>query len=151
MNNESRRVLAVDSGAERIGLAISDLTGTIANPLRVIKHVKRGIDAEVIVSIATENDVVKIVVGQAFYEDGTPNPSGRKSARLAEAIQKMTNIPVILWDESESTQIARKAREELGVVKKKRRGHMDALAATVILQTFLDANKDMDGSDSKLE
>jgi putative Holliday junction resolvase len=138
MENELKKIMAIDPGAERIGVAISDLTATIANPLTVIKHVQRNKDAERIVTIALEKSVKLIVIGQAFYSNGEPNPSGRKSARLAEAIMQITDIPVILWDEHESTQLARKARREMGV-KKKQNSHMDDLAATIILQSYLDS------------
>jgi putative Holliday junction resolvase len=138
MENELKKIMAIDPGAERIGVAISDLTATIANPLTVIKHVQRNKDAERIVTIALEKSVKLIVIGQAFYSNGEPNPSGRKSARLAEAIMQITDIPVVLWDEHESTQLARKARREMGV-KKKQNSHLDDLAATIILQTYLDS------------
>ena len=138
MENELKKIMAIDPGAERIGVAISDLTATIANPFTVIKHVQRNKDAEQIVAIALENSVKLIVIGQAFYSNGEPNPSGRKSARLAEAIMQITDIPVVLWDEHESTQLARKARREMGV-KKKQNSHLDDLAATIILQTYLDS------------
>jgi len=140
--------MAVDSGEKRIGLAISDLTGTIANPLMVIKHIKREKDAEAIVAIALENMVTKIIVGQAFYDDGTPNPSGRKSARLAEVIQRFTEIPVILWDEYKSTKVAQETRREMRVNKKKYHNHMDDLAATVILQSYLDSTVSESNSDN---
>jgi putative Holliday junction resolvase len=138
MENELKKIMAIDPGAERIGVAISDLTATIANPLTVIKHVQRNKDAERIVAIALENSVKLIVMGQAFYSNGEPNPSGRKSARLAEAIMQITDIPVVLWDEHESTQLARKARREMGV-KKKQNSHLDDLAATIILQSYLES------------
>ncbi|MBE0687148.1 MAG: Holliday junction resolvase RuvX [Anaerolineaceae bacterium] len=139
MENELRKIMAIDPGAERIGVAISDFTATIANPLAVIKHVQRNKDAEGIVTIAQENSVKLIVIGQALYSNGEPNPSGRKSARLADAIKQITDIPVILWDEHESTQLARKARKEMGVKKKKQITHLDDLAATIILQSYLDS------------
>jgi putative Holliday junction resolvase len=149
MNNDLKRILAVDSGEKRIGLAISDPTGTIANPLTVITHIKREKDAEAIVAIALENSVSKIIVGQAFYVDGTPNPSGRKSARLAEVIQKITDIPVVLWDEHESTKIAQETRRKMRVNKLKQRNHMDDLAATVILQSYLDSAVNQSNADYK--
>lgn len=132
------RYLCVDPGDKRIGIAVSDLSGTIANPYSVIKHVQRDKDAIQIISIAEETGAGKIIIGQALTVDGEPSPSGRKSARLAIAIQTKTTIPVVLWDESGSTDKARQARFEMGVKKKKRRGHMDDLAATVILQSYLD-------------
>jgi putative Holliday junction resolvase len=139
MNKNHTRVLAIDPGSERIGVAISDQTATIANPLMVIKHVQREIDAEKIKAVAMENSVCLIVVGQALYIDGQPNPSGRKSARLAEAIKQKTEIPVVLWDEHESTKIARETRKVMKTKKKKYHSHMDELAATIILQSYLDS------------
>ena len=133
------RILAVDHGEKRIGLAISDETGTIANPLKVIKHTRRVMDAAQVAEIARENRIGIIVIGQSFDEDGSPNLSGRRAARFAMELKHQTDIPIELWDESFSTQDARLSRVELGVSRKSRGGHQDALAATLILQSFLDS------------
>jgi putative holliday junction resolvase len=133
----SKRVLGVDPGDKRIGLALSDPTGTIASPLQVIKHVSRAIDAAAIAQLAAEHGCVRIVVGQALDSDGNPGPAARHSARLAEAIRTQTDLPVDLWDESGSTQAAKSAALALGVSRRKRSGHLDEIAATVILQTYL--------------
>ncbi len=135
------RILAGDHGEKRIGLAISDLTGTIANPLKVVEHVSRVIDAAQVAEIATQNQVELIVVGQSFDEEGHPNLAGRRAGRFAEALKTQTQIPIALWDESFSTQDARTARIELGVSRKKRAGHLDELAAVMILQSYLDQNR----------
>ena len=134
------RILAVDHGEKRIGLAISDLTGTIANPLTVIHHVSRAVDAAQVATIAAENNAGLIVIGQSFDEDGQPNLAGRRAARFAEALRVQTDLPVELWDESFSTQTARSARIRMGVSRKQRSGHLDEIAATVILQSYLDAH-----------
>ncbi len=134
------RVLAVDPGDKRIGTAISDPTGTIANPLIVIKHISRTVDAAQIALAATEQQARLIVVGQALDQEGLPGVRGRSAMRLAEAIRLQTEIPVELWDESGSTQEARAARISMGVSRQKRSGHLDELAATVILQSYLDAH-----------
>ena len=134
------RILAVDPGEKRLGLALSDPTGTIANPLAVIRHVSRPLDAATIAQIARENQAGCIVVGQALDIDGRPTPQSRRAARLAAAIRDQSELPIVLWDESDSTQTARAARINLGVQRKKRSGHLDELAATVILQSYLDAN-----------
>lgn len=135
------RVLAIDPGEKRIGIAISDPTGTIASPVMVIKHNSRQVDAAAIVKLALENEVGTIIVGQSLDEEGLPTPEGRRSERLAEAIQSQTSLPVILWDESGSTQEARAARIAMGVSRRKRRGHQDDLAAAIILQSYLDTQK----------
>lgn len=132
------RVLAVDPGEKRLGVAISDPSGLVANPLKVFEHIARAIDAAQVVQIALEQGARLIVVGQALDSDGQPTPASRRSARLAAAIRTQTEIPVVLWDESHSTQAARQARQAMGVKRSRRTGHLDELAATVILQTYLD-------------
>lgn len=133
------RILAVDPGDKRIGLAISDPTGTIANPLLVVNHISRTLDAATIAQIAVEQDAVLIIVGQPLDSDGKVGPQARKAQRLAEAIKNQTNLPVHLWDESGSTNQAISARVAMGVNKKKRSGHLDDLAATIILQSYLES------------
>lgn len=133
------KILAVDPGEKRIGIAISDSTGTIANPLTIIEHKSRPLDALQIIKLAQENGCGLIVIGQALDEDGKPSLQGRRAGRLRSAIRTQSSLPVVLWDESNSTQIAQSARLALGVRKKKRRQHIDDLAATIILQTFLDS------------
>mgnify|MGYP000855927191 FL=1 len=133
------RVLAVDPGLKRIGLAVSDPTATIANPLQVIQHISRAVDAAAIAQIAAEQEAVLILVGQPLDEEGLPNtPEARHAARLAQAIQEQASIPVQLWDESGSTKAAQYARRAMGANRRKRAGHLDDLAAAVILQSFLD-------------
>jgi putative Holliday junction resolvase len=138
------RILAVDPGEKRIGLALSDPTGTIANPLAVIVHVSRAIDAAQIATLAEENEARRILVGVTSDEDGELTPQGRNASRLAAAIRLQTHVPVELWDESGSTQAVRQASIAMGVSSHKRRrqghSHLDDLAATYILQTYLDAH-----------
>lgn len=135
------RILAVDHGEKRIGLALSDPTATIASPFKVIEHVSRMLDAAQVANLAQENEVGLIVIGQSFDEEGLPNLAGRRAAKFAQALQEQTSIPVVLWDESFSTHDARVTRVELGVSRKKRSGHHDSLAAVVILQSYLESQK----------
>ena len=134
------RVLAVDPGDKRLGMAVSDPSGTIANPLTVIPHISRTIDAGAIAQLANDHDVNLIVVGQALNDEGEVGPKARSAQRLAEAIRQQTAIAVELWDESGSTRAARTTRFDMGVSRRKRSGHLDELAATVILQSYLDAH-----------
>lgn len=134
------RILAVDHGEKRIGLALSDPTAAIASPLKVIEHISRPIDAAQVADLALQNGAGLIVVGQSFDEEGRPNLAGRRAARFAEALRSQTQIPVLLWDESFSTQDARTARLEMGVSRKNRGGHLDELAAVMILRSYLEAH-----------
>jgi putative Holliday junction resolvase len=135
------RILAVDPGSKNIGLAISDPSGSIANPLMIIKHKSREIDSDMIIEQAYKHDAGRIIIGQSFEdENGKPSFEGRKSERLAAAIRRKTTLPVDLWDESFSTQDARKGRIMMGVSRRNRAGHLDQLAAILILQSYLDAH-----------
>ena len=135
------RILAVDHGEKRIGLALSDPTGTIASPFKVIDHVSRTIDAAQVANLALDNEVGLIVIGQSFDEAGQANLAGRRAAKFADALKAQTQIPVILWDESFSTQDARATRIEMGVPRRKRAGHLDELAAVLILRSYLESQK----------
>jgi putative Holliday junction resolvase len=98
------------------------------------------VDAAQVAERALAHDVQLIIVGQSFDEDGKPNAAGKMAARFAEALRQQTQIPVEMWDEAFTTQDARSARLAMGVSKKNRSGHMDELAATVLLQSYLDTN-----------
>jgi putative Holliday junction resolvase len=135
------RILAVDPGEKRLGIAISDPTGTIANPLTIIQHKARKVDAASIADLAAQHSADQIIIGVALDAEGKHTKQSRNAERLADEIRNHSILQVILWDESESTRIAREARIAMGVSRQKRRGHVDDLAATVILQTYLDAHK----------
>lgn len=134
------RILAVDPGERRLGIAISDPTGTIANPLTIINHVARKSDAKTIVDLAEQHGAQQIVVGQALDTEGMPTRQSRSAARLAEVIRSQTDLEVVLWDESGSTLTAREARITMGGKRRRRQNHLDDLAATVILQSYLDSH-----------
>jgi putative Holliday junction resolvase len=136
------RILAVDPGGRRHGIAISDPSGTIAGPLTVIGHVSRQADAAAIARLAEQHGAERILVGQALDDEGQATAEGQRAARLAEAVQTLSGIPVELWDESFSTQEAQAARRAAGASRRRRRGHQDALAAAIILQSYLDAQAD---------
>ena len=138
------RILAVDPGSQNIGIALSDPTGTIASPLTIIKHISRAVNAGAILELADKYEVGKIVVGQSLDEDAQPTFEGRRAARLAAEIGSLSDIPVVLWDESLSTVEARQAQIAIGTPRRKRKGHLDDLAASVILQSFLDAQTKAD-------
>jgi putative Holliday junction resolvase len=98
------------------------------------------VDAAQVAEKASTHDAQLIIVGQSFGEDGNPNKAGVMAARFAKALRQQTTLPVELWDESFSTQDARSAQIVMGVSRKRRSGHLDELAATVLLQSYLDAH-----------
>lgn len=146
------KILAVDPGDKRIGLAISDPTGTIARPFKVIEHQARHKDAQTIVDIAHAEDVEVIVVGQALDSDGQVGHQARKSQRLADAISTKTDCVIQMWDESGTTQTAVQSRIAMGIGRKKRKGHLDDVAASILLQDYLIINESkIKGAEAKDE
>ena len=135
------RILAVDHGEKRIGLALSDATATIASPLTVIEHTARAMDAAQVAALAAEHKAVLILVGQSFDEEGRPNPAGRSAARFAEALRLQTAVPVEMWDEFLSTQDARASRIALGVHAKNAQAIMIPSRQLSILQSYLEARR----------
>lgn len=126
-------ILAVDTGEARIGVAISDPTRTIARPLTVIQHDSRHADVARVAALADEHGAVLIVVGVPYGDDDRIGSQARKALRFVEALQQTCQLEVQTWDESGSTKTA----ESLS------RSHvsLDAVAAAVILQEYLDAQK----------
>ena len=84
------RILAVDPGEKRLGIALSDPTGTLASPLLVIKHVSRAVDAATIAQLAVEQEAVQHRDWLALDEEGNLTPQARHAARLAEAVRLQT-------------------------------------------------------------
>lgn len=136
------RVLSLDMGERRVGIAISDPTATLARPLQVLARASRKEDFAAIAALVAEHDVGLVVVGQPLSLDGTEGPQARRVARYAAALADALPVEVVSWDERFSTaradEILRQNRKE----KKKRRaradGEIDAIAAAVILQSYLD-------------
>lgn len=138
------KVLAVDPGEKRIGIAISDPSGTLARPYSVILHESRVKDANIIAEIAQKEGIQVIVVGWALNSEGEVGYRARKSQRLANEIEKICDIPIKMWDESYTTQTAIESRKTLGISRKNRKGHLDDLAASILLQDFLINYEDQD-------
>jgi putative Holliday junction resolvase len=132
------RLLGIDHGIKRIGLAVSDATGLVAHELLVLKRKSRAEDFARLNQIAAEQQVVALVVGLPTNE--SVSPSGHSQAdtvRLwAERLQQTTSLPIILWDEQLTSHDARQlARQQ----RRKPDQPIDDLAARLILQSYLDA------------
>jgi putative Holliday junction resolvase len=124
------KVLAVDPGEVRIGLAVTDPSGVIARPLKVLRHHSRMEDIRAILLEAKEHEVERILIGIAFDLEGNVGPQARKALRLVEGLRECTSLPVETWDESGST---------MRVQQQNRKDDMlDARAAAFILQEYLD-------------
>jgi putative Holliday junction resolvase len=137
--NEARgRLLAIDYGERRIGLAISDPTGTIASPAGVI--VRRARKRPPIAEILRRADTLEargFVMGLPLDGNGDDTPRSMEARAIAQEIEKRTGKPVDLVDERYTTAAALRAIREMGGKTRDRKGDVDALAATVLLQHAL--------------
>jgi putative Holliday junction resolvase len=138
MTAERGRLVAVDYGERRVGLAVSDPTGTIASPAGYIlrRPGKRAPIAEII-RRAEELGARGFVVGLPLDQSGEDTPRATEVRRIAAELEKRTGLPVELVDERFTTAAALRAVRELGGSAKGRKGDVDALAATVLLQHAL--------------
>jgi len=131
--------MGVDPGHKRIGIALSDISGNFPKPLCILEHESRKTDARNIVNLAIKQGVEKIVMGISLDENNQPTPIGENALRLADEVRSQTNLPVILWDEFETTRLAKKTLIEMGVKRNKRKGHHDDMAAAILLQSFIES------------
>jgi len=136
------RVLALDVGERRIGVAISDPTGTVARPLCTLRRSSRAEDFAAIQRLIDEHAVDKVVIGLPLTLRGEEGPQARRIERYAEALMEALSVPVEMWDERYTTAVAEEILRRADRRKRKRRREspdVDAVAAAVILQGFLDS------------
>lgn len=133
---ELGRVLAVDPGERRVGVAMSDPGGIIAQPFGVIDRSRSDVVAEV-KKIAREHDVDTIVVGLPVSLSGREGPSAASARRLAEKLGSATGLTVEMHDERYSTVAAEQVMRDAGAPPKKRRHRRDQVAAAIILSEYL--------------
>ena len=131
------RVLGLDLGDARIGVAISDDERRVAVPLGTVRTGPPN-DVRAIAELARAHDVTQVVVGHPLLLSGQPGERADHAERFAEALRAVLELPVVLHDERLSTVEAERALRAAGVSGKDRRGAVDRSAATVILQAWLD-------------
>lgn len=140
------RLLALDVGDRRVGVAVSDPTGLIATPLTVVRRGSKAEDFRRIARLAREQGAEGLVVGHPLNEDGTAGPQARRVERYAAALVDALDaegltLKVYLWDERMSTQRAQEVMIDAGRGTRERRERIDAVAAAVILQDYLDEQR----------
>ena len=135
------RVLAVDPGSRRVGLAVSDPTGTIAQPLATVPAEPRSTLPARLAQMAKDQDAKVIVVGLPRRMDGTYGPEAKAARALASELRKAARLPVELEDERLTSAAAERSLIAGGMRREKRRDSVDRVAATLLLQSHLDRKK----------
>jgi len=136
------RVLGVDVGTVRVGVALSDPTGTLASPLETLKRAKNHADLDRLAAMVVEHEVTEVVVGEPVHLSGASGASAQDAANYAQELaDRIPDVPVILIDERLSTVTAASHLREGGIDSRKQRAVIDQAAAVVILQQFLDSRR----------
>lgn len=133
-----KRIMALDVGDATIGVAVSDLMKITAQGVKTIKRQGINKDLEEIEKIIKEKDVEKIIIGFPKNMNGTVGPQGEKVIKFCEKLKKKVNISIELWDERLTTVAAQRSLLEADVSRQKRKKVIDMIAATFILQSYLD-------------
>lgn len=141
------RLLALDVGSSRIGVAVCDELGLIASPLAVIHHTSKTKDFARIADHVRQEQAAGIVVGHPLNNDGSAGPQAEYVARYAAELQAFLReagieVPIVLWDEYGSTRHAQEVMITTGRGARQRRERLDAVAAAAILQDYLDGRED---------
>jgi putative holliday junction resolvase len=137
------RIMGVDFGDARTGIAVSDISGFMASPVCVIKETSFEETIKKAAMFATEYSVGQIVVGYPKNMNGTIGERAEKSQRFAQGLEAAAGIPVKLWDERCTTMSAAVYMNATDTHGRKRKNTIDAAAATIILQDFLDYKRNM--------
>ena len=133
------RIMALDVGDKRIGIAISDalLLTAQARPTLLRKDLKTDIGN--LSRIAAENEVHEILVGLPLHMNGQESPQSQKVAQFADELSRSLDLPVVFWDERLTSFAAEQHLEEMGLNWRQRREQVDKVAAMIILQNYLDS------------
>jgi putative Holliday junction resolvase len=140
VTGEAGSVLALDLGDARIGVAVSDPARRVAVPVGTIRTGAPE-DLKAIASIVRERDVALVVVGYPLSLSGEAGPRARHAQSFAEALRSFVGVPVVLHDERLSTKQAERSLRDAGVVGPARRRVVDAAAAVVILESFVERER----------
>jgi putative pre-16S rRNA nuclease len=135
------RLLGLDVGTKTVGLALSDVTRTIASGLATLARTKFSRDAPHLLELAREHGVGGFVVGLPVSLDGTEGPRAQATRAFARGLAKLTPLPMLLWDERLTTAAAERTLLDADMSRRRRAQVIDKVAATLILQGALDRLK----------
>ncbi len=136
------RLLGIDWGEKRIGLALSDPTQTLAQPLDTLtRRTGRRVPMRALRQHIDAHHPTGLVVGLPFEADGSEGAPAHAAREMGEHIARATGLPVVFVDERMTTSRVRRAVAEMGGNPRGREGELDSLAATVVLQSFLDQRR----------
>ncbi len=134
-----QRLMGLDLGTKTIGLALSDVSRTVATPLQTIRRTRFGVDAEALLALVDAHDVGGLVIGLPVQMDGHEGPRAQSTRAFAANLLKRRELPVAFWDERLSTAAVTRTLLEADTSRRRRAQVVDKMAAAYILQGCLDS------------
>jgi putative Holliday junction resolvase len=131
------RILALDFGKRRIGLAVSDVLGITAQPLPTYVRTRLREDIQFLAKLVREQEVARLVFGDPKYMSGDLSRQSEAVREFAERLGETTRVEVVFWDERLTSSQAHRVLDEYGMTREERKGKVDQLAATLILEGYL--------------
>lgn len=135
---ERGRLMGLDLGTKTIGVAVSDANWTVAAPYETVKRKKFTADAQHLISLAETERIQGLVLGLPLNMDGSEGPRAQSTRAFARNLGKLTDLPIVFWDERLSTVAAERTLLEADASRRKRSKVIDKMAAAFILQGALD-------------
>ena len=142
------KIMGLDVGDRRIGIALSDDEGVIALPRETLKRESTSKDVDRLAALALKEAVGRIVVGLPISLDGTEGPQAKKTRGFIASLSGRTAVPVDTWDERLTTVAAERSLLESDVSRARRRDVVDQVAATLMLQSYLDCRRARENQES---
>jgi putative holliday junction resolvase len=135
------RIMALDVGDKKIGVAVSDSLLLTAQPRPTLARKNLESDLQRLNALAQEDEVHEIVIGKPIHMDGRDSRQSDKVQRFARQVSKALGLPIVFWDERLTSFAAEQHLEEMGLNWRKRREQVDKIAAMFILQSYLDSRR----------
>ncbi|MGQ9548188.1 MAG: Holliday junction resolvase RuvX [Roseiflexus sp.] len=141
MSSEPGRVMALDVGERRIGVALSDPTRTLASPLTTIRALPRSTALKRILTLIRDYEVTALVIGLPLTMNGDVGSQATLVQRFVDELRPLIDVPIFFVDERLTTVAAERMMIDLKIKPERRRARVDEVAASIILQDFLDSHR----------
>lgn len=135
------RILALDVGSRRIGVAMSDPSEFLATSLPLLKRTNLAADLATLQAVVEREGVARIIIGLPLTLDGDVGPQAQETLYFVEQVRERFDLPVETWDERYTTVIAAQALRSQGIKARRQRERIDSAAASVLLQHYLDTRR----------
>ena len=141
MSSEPGRIMALDVGGRRIGVALSDTTRVLASPLMTLRAEPRDRAIAQIAALVAQHEVAEVVVGLPLTLSGEVGPQAQTVQMFADELRRAVDVPLHMFDERLTSVAAERMMIDMGIKPERRKARIDEVAASIILQDFLETRR----------